>query len=233
LTGDEFDWTILSGSTPSRANPNSGGTGPKGDHTSGSGKYIYTEASDPNNPGKDAEMISPCIDVSTIANPELRFWYHMYSKSDTGMGTLWIDVYAGGAWREKVLELTGNHGDQWISRIIPLGQYGGTRIQVRFRVRTGPDYDGDICIDDFQIVAGIPVIAADKARTFDRSLVSIGVRGLQIAGFNGTARICALDGTVVANRSVRGRQSIDISALPAGVYLLKLGTRTVRFSTPL
>ena len=55
--GDDFDWTVQTGATPST------GTGPTGDHTSGTGIYLYMEASSPRVVGDEAILVSPTFDI--------------------------------------------------------------------------------------------------------------------------------------------------------------------------
>ena len=62
-------WRPGTGTTPTNQ------TGPSGDHSSGSGKYLYTESY---NGAASTTLISPTIDLDTLSTPELRFWYHMY-----------------------------------------------------------------------------------------------------------------------------------------------------------
>ena len=64
-----FNWTRQSARTTTL------GTGPPGDHTTGSGYYIYIEASLPQQPGDRAVLASPSI-PSTSASC-LVFYYHM------------------------------------------------------------------------------------------------------------------------------------------------------------
>ncbi len=145
--GDDFDWIILSGQTPS-AN-----TGPTGDHTTGSGYYMYTEATLPNNPNKRADMITPSFDLSSLADVEVRFWYHMYDNTvNNYMGTLHLDVFHNDVWIEDVMTpISGNQGDQWHEQVVNLTAYAGEIIELRFRGITGAGYASDICIDDFSI----------------------------------------------------------------------------------
>ena len=82
LSNDDFDWTLNSGPTPS----NGFGTGPT-DDISGGGNYIYTEASNPRDPGDVAIIYSSFIDISNLSSPELNFFYHMFGPN---MGTLEI-----------------------------------------------------------------------------------------------------------------------------------------------
>ena len=63
--GNDFDWTLNSGGTPS------GSTGPGSAYEGYN--YIYTEASNPNFPGKRAAIISPCLNLSEYDNPVLHF----------------------------------------------------------------------------------------------------------------------------------------------------------------
>ena len=73
----DYDWTRLSGWTPSS------GTGPSSDHTSGSGYYMYVEASSPNNPSVGPyTLASPTFDECV---GEVKFYYHLYGS---GRGTL-------------------------------------------------------------------------------------------------------------------------------------------------
>ncbi len=142
-TDDDFNWMINSGTTPSSS------TGPSGDHTTGSGYYMYTEASDPNYPNKQADLITPTFDLSLLADVEVRFWYHMYGAN---MGTLHLDVFHNDAWINDVMTaISGNQGDQWHEQVVDLTTYAGEVIKMRFRGITGSNYTSDMAIDDFSI----------------------------------------------------------------------------------
>jgi len=139
-TGDDIDWRVHTGSTTSSS------TGPTGDHTTGSGIYLYTEAS--GNSNKTALLTSPCIDISGLTAPVLEFWYHMYGSS---MGTLAVDIYSGGTWTLNVDSISGNQGNTWLFRQINLSSFAGSGITIRFRGRTGTSYTSDMAIDDILV----------------------------------------------------------------------------------
>ncbi|CAH3148297.1 unnamed protein product, partial [Porites evermanni] len=93
---DVFDWTLYSGSTPSS------GTGPFSDHTSGSGKYFYIEAS--NQATGDNAKLTFTVPRNKSSGC-LKFFYHMYGS---GMGTL--NVFSG---NNKIFTKSGNQGNYW------------------------------------------------------------------------------------------------------------------------
>jgi hypothetical protein len=141
---DDLNWTVQSGATPS------GTTGPDEDHTSGSGKYIFTEASSDGHPNKRFDALTPVFDFNYIADPELTFWFHM--RSDTNrMGDLFLDVYADGSWDEGVLLLSGARDENWHDTTISLSAYDNKQIQLRFRGITDTSFDSDMAIDDIKI----------------------------------------------------------------------------------
>ena len=86
---DDFNWRTRSGSTPS------GGTGPSSAYDGS--YYIYTEATSPNNPGKEANLISPCFSVLATASTSLEFSYHMRGN---GMGSFDVEISTndGSSW---------------------------------------------------------------------------------------------------------------------------------------
>lgn len=142
---DDFDWTIITGPTPS---PH---TGPEGDHTTGAGYYIYTEATY-NNPFYEADLLTPLFDLTELTDVELRFWYHMWDDNYANMGTLHLDIGINDIWSEDVMTpISGNQGDQWLEQVIDLSGWEGQIIRLRFRGITGSDWASDICIDDFSI----------------------------------------------------------------------------------
>jgi len=65
----DFSWTRRSSQTETI------GTGPPGDHTTGTGYYIYIEASLPQQPGHRAWLASPLTPPTTASC--LVFYYHM------------------------------------------------------------------------------------------------------------------------------------------------------------
>ncbi|XP_022786238.1 uncharacterized protein LOC111326491 isoform X2 [Stylophora pistillata] len=131
---DDFDWTRNSGSTGSWA------TGPSYDHTSGSGYYMYIEASSPRVIGDKAKL-----DLSLCGNGDeacLTFYYHMYGSS---MGAL--NVFSGNT---VVFSASGNKGNYWqkAQRTISLNKI------VTFEGIVGSSFEGDIAIDDVSISRG-------------------------------------------------------------------------------
>ena len=84
--GSAFHWQANNGSTMSSS------TGPIGDHTTGMGTYLYTEAS---SSGDTAILQSNCFNLSGATTPMLSFYYHMYGAD---MGNLYIEVLHNGTW---------------------------------------------------------------------------------------------------------------------------------------
>ena len=141
LSNDDFDWTLNSGPTPS----NGFGTGPT-DDISGGGNYIYTEASNPRDPGDVAIIYSSFIDISNLSSPELNFFYHMFGPN---MGTLEIEIFDGNSFT-NIFTLTGDQGDQWFQNSIPLITNSNI-IQFKIIGEIGGNWSGDIAIDNFEV----------------------------------------------------------------------------------
>ncbi|MBL6963737.1 MAG: S8 family serine peptidase [Bacteroidetes bacterium] len=151
-TNDDFDWSVRTGSTPS------GSTGPSEDHTSGSGKYLYTEASSPNDIDKRANLLSPVYNWSALSQPVLEFWYHMYGVNlGTTLSWFFVDIYSGGEWHYSVWSKNGqqsSNGTDWKTATIDLSDYkSGTIHRLRFRVVT-QNWSSDFAIDDIYISDG-------------------------------------------------------------------------------
>jgi hypothetical protein len=163
LSSDDFNWKVWTGSTPSSE------TGADGDHTSGSGNYIYTEASSPNNPSKKADFLTPKFDISSVINLELTFWSHMYSNQNE-MGDLYLDVEIDGAWNNDVVHLSDDHGQQWFVTTEDLSSYTGDRMRLRFRGVTGAGSKSDICVDDIRVSGEIVTISMNN-KSFNSSAV--------------------------------------------------------------
>ncbi len=136
-TEDDSDWTI------GTSTPSSDTGAQSGDHTSGTGNFIFTEAS--LNTNQRFDLLSPPVDVTSLSEPFCSFWYNMYGST---MGSLHIDIWDGTQWNEDVVtEVSGDQGQDWHSMDVPLSDYTDV-VQIRFRGLTGEDYYSDICIDD-------------------------------------------------------------------------------------
>lgn len=137
-----YFWTAGQNGTPSF------NTGPSGDHTTGNGKFIYTEGFNGTNP----TITSPDIDISGLTAPELRFWYHMFGLNISSLRVL---VFDGNSWSNEAT-ITGqqhtSNGAAWTERIVDLSSYIGDTIKIRFRgFRTGFGTQADMAVDDVWI----------------------------------------------------------------------------------
>ncbi len=141
-------WGAHSGGTSSSS------TGPTGDHTSGTGRYMYTETSGCY--GKAAFLVTPSMNFTSYTGMVLEFWYHMYGAA---MGTMYVDVSTdnGTTWSTTpAWTMSGDQGNLWKLASVNLAAYTGTgmgTVKVRFRSFTGTSFTSDMSIDDVTIYA--------------------------------------------------------------------------------
>ena len=127
-------------------------SGPSGDHTSGTGKYIFVNGY--YNGGNGPSVTSPSVDLSALSNPELRFWYHMYGSS---INSLQIQIEAGNGTFNTVDVISGgthsSNSDPWDERVVSLSSYAGDTVKVRFVAQLAGNANNiNLAIDDFMIV---------------------------------------------------------------------------------
>lgn len=123
-------------------------TGPSADHTTGSGKYMYTE----NFGGAldSAIFLSPSFDLSSLTNPEMRFWYHMYGAN---ISKLDVSIFSNGVWT-FLTTVAGQQQtaetDPWAEQIASLSTFLNDTVRFRFVAhRTSGGFISDIALDDF------------------------------------------------------------------------------------
>lgn len=135
-------------------------TGPSGDHTTGSGTFLYTEADSipppPAGPiGLSGEALfeSPCIDLRANTSARMNFWYHRYGAN---LVDLQVQVDSGAGY-QTIFTLTGQTHtfaqQQWNEQTIDLDAYVGKLVRVRFRSfkPTTFGFRADCAIDDILI----------------------------------------------------------------------------------
>ncbi|WP_452602834.1 M36 family metallopeptidase [Pontimicrobium sp. MEBiC06410] len=161
-TGDDFNWTLNTGGTPSN---NTGPTGAfEGTY------YVYVEASSPNFGGKNTILNSPCFNLTGLTNPTANFHYQMIGNA---VGTIRLEVRVDGAqtWTE-IWSQTGDQGINWVGESVSLSAYVGETIQLRYRATTGTSWQGDIAIDAFNITS---TTVDTEAPSIPLNLVSTGI----------------------------------------------------------
>jgi hypothetical protein len=148
--GTQLSWTRLSGPTPS-AN-----TGPAGDHTTGGGSYVYTEATGTaGSPNKTAILQGRCLDLRGHSAARFSLFFHMLGSQ---MGTLAVEADAGCDGGPLVTlftqtgQRTGSELNGYVRQEIDLAQFLGQSLRLRVRGTTGSGGLSDIAIDDLRIV---------------------------------------------------------------------------------
>ncbi|XP_029005062.1 MAM and LDL-receptor class A domain-containing protein 1 isoform X2 [Betta splendens] len=146
---DDFNWLIKTGSAPTV------GTGPHSDHTlrDPSGHYLYLKSSFPQEVG-DIARISGALLSWRSSQCKMRFYFHM---SGDGIGTLSVFRKSQGS-AHLLLNLTGDQGNYWQMREIPLSH--GRDFQVVFEGKVGKSPKGEICLDDIIFSPGCLLAAS-------------------------------------------------------------------------
>ncbi len=148
-------WSVNDGTTSTVA------TGPVGDHTTGTGKYLYSEFTNIIGPSL-AFFTLPCIDIRDSSHLVFSFYYHMYG-SDIDKIRVDIDTTPGMTpdWNIelKILrEQQSSGNDVWKKATINLEPFRGKIVKLRI-MGQGLDINqgvADIAIDDIEIVAAPP-----------------------------------------------------------------------------
>ncbi|KAK5602804.1 hypothetical protein CRENBAI_025076 [Crenichthys baileyi] len=122
---DELDWRSGSGPTET---PN---TGPAGDHTTGTGKYLYIESSHPSKKENTAQLKSLLLPPAGQEGYCFTFWYHMFGA------TVWQQ---SGSQRDEWLLAQSHVTLQRVHQVILEATVGGEA--------------GDIAIDDISLIYG-------------------------------------------------------------------------------
>jgi PKD repeat protein len=131
------------------------GSGPSADHTSGSGKYIFSQAIFAANfqATNEAIVASESIDLSPLNIPEMAFWYHMFGPQIDSLA-VYID---NGSSKTRVFGLSGAQQtattDPWQEAIVNLSAFANDTISVEFRAyrTTSFSNQSEVAIDDLSI----------------------------------------------------------------------------------
>ena len=220
--GDDIDWRTDEGGTVTS------NTGPTNDFAPGTatGNYLYLESSSCDN--STAEMISPCIDLTTFQNPKLLFGYHMYGS---GMGSLYIDIYSNGAWINNFYVRNGSQSQNWLQATLSLSAFQGQYILIRFRGVTGTSGLSDMAVDFVRVEdpTGTPEYnAASNISVYPNpanGLFNFSTDGLN--NENVSAKVYDISGRVVFDQDY-GTQfgtfnsAIDLSGFENGTYFLEV-----------
>ncbi len=170
-TGDNFNWSRRSGSTPTtNSGPSAANDG---------SFYMYTEAS--SNYNNTANFESPCFNLNGTTNPRFTIYVHMYGSD---MGTLNIDLstdtgltYPINLWTTTG-EIQNTNGSSWIPLSFDLSSYIGQTIKIRVQGITGSSYNSDIAIDDISFTDDSNPTLAPGGVTADLALWLKGNDGL-------------------------------------------------------
>jgi len=218
---DDIDWRTDAGGTPST------GTGPTTDYNPGtsSGKYLYIEASG-GCTAQFANLISPCVDLTTAINPVLKYAYNM---NGADMGTLFIDVFSNGVWSNNIDLLNGDKGPSWLVRTKSLSSYVGGIINIRFRGKTGGDYQSDLAIDDISVEEAVGVDELSNNLNFTIfPNPSNGVYNYTYSGKSElTIELFDVNGKILYSSTIPADSSIktgviDITEYANGIYMIIL-----------
>ncbi|XP_054630173.1 MAM domain-containing protein 2a isoform X2 [Dunckerocampus dactyliophorus] len=135
-TQDQADWLRVRGNTPTSY------TGPRGDHTTGVGYFMYMEASHLR-PGNKAHLRT--WDLRGSSGPHcLIFYYHMYGS---GTGILRVLLRRGDIEGDTLLwRRRGEQSVSWMRATVDYHCH--LRHQIVFEAIRGPSLRSDIAIDD-------------------------------------------------------------------------------------
>ncbi|XP_054756835.2 MAM and LDL-receptor class A domain-containing protein 1-like [Lytechinus pictus] len=119
------------------------------------GSYLYIDSSEQLSTANITRLQSPIIQIP-VAEGALcfRFWYYMFGEDAQSLRVYVNDVEDGVASGEIAFEVSGNHGEQWIMDQFDIVGNDTAPFTVTIEAVTGVGVNGDIAIDDIEVLAG-------------------------------------------------------------------------------
>ena len=156
--GNDYDWTVHSGGTPTAA------AGPSG--ASDGTFYLYAEGHDAPGSNRTAS-VEASFDFSALSAPAMQFDYHMYG---TFIDYLALDVFDGTSWTNDVwLKDRPQHSgsdDPWSTATVDLTAYAGlSKVKLRFRTANLRWNAADPAVDRIQINERVTILYAQWVDT--------------------------------------------------------------------
>ncbi|CAH1793701.1 unnamed protein product [Owenia fusiformis] len=148
---NSLEWILQKGPTASSK------TGPGSDHTSSTGNYIFTEAS--NQYQKKYKIVKTKLPKSNMC---VDFWYHMYSEneeeSDHHVGYLRFYAQSGNTEPTQLLawERTRSQGNKWLNGrfTVRKSDISSKKWKLLVEGEILNNYKSDIAVDDLKIYKG-------------------------------------------------------------------------------
>lgn len=166
VKGDDWDWTLISGSTPSKSTGPFTGAGQ-------SGKYAFIETSKAKGAYIANETAYLQSEEFIAENLRLSLDYHLFGAN---IGRLSVDVKHNGIWDREVWFIEGQQQsastDNFEHVDIPLTQYSG-KVIVRLRMNAAGGYKGDMALDNVALYGDIIKLPNSKP-TFNTSAIDLG-----------------------------------------------------------
>lgn len=168
-TTDAGDWIVDNGGTSSF------NTGPSIDHTTGTatGNYLYTETSGAL-VGSERRLLSPLLDLTTVANPIVAFWYHMWGGQ---MGTLHVDGLQQLNVGSDGIAVPGGTGTGTLSSataIFTAGQVGDT-VTIEGAAANAGTYTISSIVDAFTVTVTPDFLVAESALSYRHERLQLDV----------------------------------------------------------
>ena len=128
-----------------------------GDHTTGSGNYMWIDAS---SDITGNEMVSPMIDHSNLSTAWAGFWFASNNTTNGVNHTISLDVWDGSTWL-NIASKSGNFADwEMVKGVVPNTVPTTTKYRIQAIAATGTTsstyYFNDLGVDDF-FVNAIPL----------------------------------------------------------------------------
>lgn len=219
---DEQDWFVHKGYSTSGQNS----TGPKYDHTTSSGQYIYMESDFCTN-NKAILYYSCGLDLTNYSSANISFWYYMWGWQMEGSLKLVVEKMNGN--KTEVFVKEGVQSKAWVNAIIDLTPFSGEKIQMWFEGTPKTQDKSDIALDDIKI-SGTKLITSSNAISENNiNIFPNPASGILIIDGLPTGQSNVIIFNInqqIVYKSTLNKESnkINISNLPSGSYTIMIQT---------